>query len=47
MTVADKITQLFEKQSEWSVKELVNETDSTKQMVHIVLKKLVEQGLMP
>jgi len=46
MTIFKKILQLFEKQTEWTVKELVLETNSSKQMVHIVLNRLMEQGLV-
>ena len=46
MNVTDKILQLFEKQSEWTVKDLVAYTDATKQMVHIVLNKLIEQHII-
>jgi hypothetical protein len=46
MNVTDKILQLFEKQSEWTVKELVIHTDATKQMIHLVLNRLMEKGFI-
>ena len=46
MTVIDKIIQLFENHTEWTVKGLVLQTDSSKQMVHIALNKLMDQGLI-
>lgn len=46
MNVTDKILQLFDKQSEWTVKEIVVNIEATKQMVHLVLKRLLEKGVI-
>jgi hypothetical protein len=42
MTVKTKILELFEKTSELTVKEIVDRLSVSKQMVHLVLKELVE-----
>ena len=46
MNVTNKILQLFDKQSEWTVKEIVVNIEATKQMVHLVLKRLLEKGVI-
>lgn len=44
MTVKEKIAQLFTETSEWTVHELTDKLGASKQMVHIALNRLVEEG---
>jgi len=44
MTVKEKIVQLFTENTEWTVHELTDKLGASKQMVHIALKQLVEEG---
>jgi DNA-binding Lrp family transcriptional regulator len=44
MTTKEKIVELFESQQELSVKEIVQRLDVSNQMVHIAVKKLLEEG---
>lgn len=46
MTVREKIAQLFTESTEWTVHELTDKLGASKQMVHIALKQLVEEGLL-
>lgn len=46
MTIKEKIKAIFDKQSEWSAKEIADKLLVSKQMVHIVLNSLVEEGLI-
>jgi ferritin-like metal-binding protein YciE len=43
MTIKEKIIQLFETEKELTVKEITNKLSASKQMVHLILKKLVEK----
>lgn len=44
MTAEEKIWLLFELVNDWTVSELVQETKVSKQLIHRILKSLVEQG---
>lgn len=44
MTVKEKITQLFTQNTEWTVHELTDKLGASKQMVHIALNQLIEEG---
>jgi len=44
MTVKEKISALFTASNEWSVHELTEKLGASKQMVHIALKQLLENG---
>jgi hypothetical protein len=44
MTIYHKIIQLFDLQSEWTIKDIVARLDSSKQMVHLALNRLLEEG---
>jgi phosphoribosylpyrophosphate synthetase len=46
MKAKDEIIRLFNKVSELSVKEIVSKTSFSKQMVHLVLNKLVEDKIL-
>jgi len=46
MTVKDKIIALFEKETELTVKELTTKLQASKQMVHLVIKRLVEKDFI-
>lgn len=43
MSIYKKILDLFETQSEMTVKEIVHQLDASKQMVHISLNRLLEE----
>jgi hypothetical protein len=40
----EKIAKLFESRSEWTVSEIVNEISISKQMTHLILNKMMEEG---
>lgn len=44
MTIKEQILQLFEKNLDYSVKELVDYTGASKQMIHIALKQLIDSN---
>jgi hypothetical protein len=44
MTIYQKILQLFESQEDLTVKEIVPKLENSKQMVHIALKRLLDEG---
>jgi DNA-binding Lrp family transcriptional regulator len=46
MTVKKKILNLFDTYAELSVNELVNKIGASKQMVHIAVKQLVDEGVL-
>lgn len=46
MTVKEKIVTLFTEITEWTVHELTDKLGASKQMVHIALNQLVEEGLL-
>jgi DNA-binding Lrp family transcriptional regulator len=46
MTVKENILNLFDTYAELSVNELVNKIGASKQMVHIAVKQLVEEGVL-
>ena len=46
MTNKDKIIELFNKYNELSVKEITNKIDVSKQMVHLILNKLVDDNFI-
>jgi hypothetical protein len=46
MTIRDKIKELFEEKGELTIKEIVNRLGTSKQMAHIVVKELLEEGLL-
>jgi hypothetical protein len=43
MTIKEKLKELFQKNSEWTVRELVDKTGASKQMVHLALNALMEE----
>ncbi len=43
MTIKDKIILLFKTEKELSVKEITNKLSVSKQMIHLVLNKLIEK----
>lgn len=46
MTVKENILNLFDTYAELSVNELVNKIGASKQMVHIAVKQLVDEGIL-
>ena len=44
MTIYQKILQLFENQEDFTVKEIVYRLENSKQMVHIALNRLLDEG---
>ncbi len=46
MTVKENILKLFDTYAELSVNELVNKIGASKQMVHIAVKQLVDEGIL-
>ncbi|MDP1842766.1 MAG: phosphoribosyltransferase family protein [Sediminibacterium sp.] len=44
MTIKEKITLLFAESNEWTVHELTEKLGASKQMVHIALKQLLDNG---
>lgn len=44
MTIKEKIQNLFTQNSEWSVHELTEKIGASKQMVHICMNKLLQEG---
>lgn len=42
MSIKDQVTELFKEMSEWTVKDLTEKTGASKQMIHLILNKLVD-----
>ena len=46
MTIKEQILNLFRSSPEITVKEVVDRTGASKQMVHIAMKQLLDEGLV-
>jgi hypothetical protein len=46
MTIYQKIVQLFDLQPEWTIKDIVDRLDTSKQMVHLALNRLMTEGYL-